>query len=255
MEDAKGPAKRTARRVERKVASALERAGESIAAAGHMARSSFDAARKAIVEASAERSHCQEARGEEATARKRAARKPRQEARGEVAGGEEGCGSAKGGSMMFVDGASGTKSAVHDSWRARERHSSSRRSRVIGCRSQAVEPLPRPDECPVRHTWGCDGRECCARSIVATTSIMKWSRVAAHDLERHATSSGARGRGRRSPTAHVRTRIPTDARQQRVMGITGAQLLRTGRTAMLREPSTTRAIRGNGSGPRIRGWW
>src|SRR5438046_2189177 len=53
MEEAKGPAKRTARRVERKVTSALESAGESITTAGHRAKRSFDAAKKAFAEAPA----------------------------------------------------------------------------------------------------------------------------------------------------------------------------------------------------------
>ena len=53
LEEAKGPAKRTARRVERKVASALESAGDSITTAGHRAKRSFDAAKKAFAEAPA----------------------------------------------------------------------------------------------------------------------------------------------------------------------------------------------------------
>jgi hypothetical protein len=53
--------------VERKVASALESAGESIMAAGHRAKASFESAKKAIVEASG---------AKKPTAKKRAAKKP-----------------------------------------------------------------------------------------------------------------------------------------------------------------------------------
>lgn len=68
MEEAKGPAKRAARRVERKVASALKSAGESITAAGHRAKSSFNAARKVLVTTSV---------GRKPAAKKRAARRTR----------------------------------------------------------------------------------------------------------------------------------------------------------------------------------
>lgn len=48
VEEAKGPTKRAMRRMERKVASALGSAGESIAEAGHSTKVRFDAARKAF---------------------------------------------------------------------------------------------------------------------------------------------------------------------------------------------------------------
>ena len=51
IEESKGPAKQTAQRMKRKVTSALERASELITTTGHKAKLSFNAARKAFVEA------------------------------------------------------------------------------------------------------------------------------------------------------------------------------------------------------------
>jgi hypothetical protein len=67
VEEAKGPAKRAARRIEGKVAAAWESAGESISVAKRKAKSGLVAAKKAIVEATGKK---------KPAARKPAAKKP-----------------------------------------------------------------------------------------------------------------------------------------------------------------------------------